>query len=286
MSKKITSTFLLCCIFGILIGQQGAEKRDTVVKLEPAKLIGVYWEDSKESILTTNTDKISLGQWDPTRRLQGRTAGLNVYANSYSAGGSTKITFRGLRSIQNSNQPLILLNGMPFNNTEWGNGRGGTDQSNRFMDIDPQMVESIDFLSSMSARAKHGIVGANGVISIKTKKGFKSKPRITFSSTVSRSELSNLYALQYEYAQGRTVNGEQIYRGPETGESSSWGPRMSQLNFDGSSNYPFDVNGMLSTDFNALPANVYDPLDFFTNGVNHNQSLQILGGLDKLGINV
>ncbi len=283
MSKKFTSTFLLSCMFGILFSQVETEKRDSVIKVEHfANLIGVHWDDSKERILTTDTDKIALGQWDPTRRLQGRTAGLNVYANSYTAGASSKITFRGLRSIQNSNQPLILLNGMPINNTEWGNGRGGTDQSNRLIDIDPMMVESIDFQSSMSARAKHGIVGANGVISIKTKKGFKIKPQITFSSTVSRSELTNMYALQYEYAQGRTVNGVQMYRGPDTAEGSSWGPLMTQLSYDSDIDYPYDVNGSLSTTANGQPANVYDPLDFFTNGFNHNQSLQVLGGLDKL----
>lgn len=289
MNKKLISAILLFLYFGILRAQTDIEQVDSLStplfqqSLDSiANLIGVHLNDSEKRILNTDRDKIALGQWDPTRRLQGRTAGLNVYANSYSAGASSKITFRGNRSLQNSNQPLILFNGIPINNDEWNNGTAGTDQSNRFIDIDPHLIESIDFTKSMSARARYGIVGANGVIAIKTKKGYKSKPRITVSSTVSSSQVTNLPKLQYEYAAGSIVNGAITYRGPETAESTSWGPAISQLSFDGDTSYPFDVNGSLSITNNGLPANVYDPLDFFTNGISHNQSLQIMGGTEKL----
>lgn len=289
MNKKLNSTIVLCLILGFLYAQEETDHIDELSSMvnqialdSIANFIEVDQIDTIDRILEIDTTKISIGQWDPTRRLQGRTAGLNVYANSYSAGASTKMTFRGNRSILNSNQPLVLLNGMPIDNSEWNNVSGGVDQSNRMIDIDPHMIESIDFEKGMSARAKYGIVGANGVISIKTKEGYKTKPKITLSSTISSSEITNLPELQYEFAQGRTRDGIQSYLGPETGEASSWGPPLFRLYYDGNSNYEYDNNGALTKWSNGQPANVYDPLEFFTTGINHNQSVQILGGVNKL----
>jgi hypothetical protein len=79
--------------------------------------------------------------------MQSKTSGLNIFANSFTPGASSRMTFRGYRSFnKNNNGPLILLNGIPFNNNELGNGTAGTDQSNRLIDIDPHFIEDIEFI--------------------------------------------------------------------------------------------------------------------------------------------
>ena len=221
---------------------------------------------------------------DATRIMQSKIAGLSISANSYSPGASSRIMMRGFRSINGNNQPLILLNGMPIDNSEWNNTLRHTDQSNRLLDIDPKFIESIEVIKSAAGRAKYGIVGGNGIIHIKTKRGYRSKPRITFTSSYGIDKISNKILLQNTYAQGKTFSGEQMYRGPETRETSSWGPRISDLFYNDDVIYPFDKNGRLFYDpgNDGKPANIYDPYDFFESGSNTDLSLNVAGGGQKL----
>ena len=266
---------------------------DTLTKLSPElsletdtieNLISPYLSDRITTIklLPSDYESSSPGAMDPTRMIQSKSPGLNITANSYTPGASSRITFRGLRSFSNSNQPLILLDGLPIDNSEWNASSSGVDQSNRLIDIDPNNIETIDFERSMVARAKYGLVGANGVISIKTKKGQSGKPRITFSSTLSRNQVSNLPALQRTYAQGSTSNGFTKYRGPETDEASSWGPLLSSLSYEFDLDYPFDQNGRLVENGDRGPANSYNTLGFFERSLSNNQSLHVSGGFEKL----
>ncbi len=67
---------------------------------------------------------------------------------------------------------------------------------------------------------------SNGVILITTRSGQSGKPRVTLSSSISVSEVTNLPELQKQYAQGRPVGGQLTWRGPETGEGFSWGQQF------------------------------------------------------------
>ncbi|TAM97419.1 MAG: SusC/RagA family TonB-linked outer membrane protein [Chitinophagaceae bacterium] len=104
-----------------------------------------------------------------TDALQGRLPGVQISENSSVPGAAMQIRIRGARSLTASNDPLIVLDGIPF--------------PGNIADIDPSTIQSIDVLKDASATAIYGSRGANGVILITTIKGKEGmKPRITFNS--------------------------------------------------------------------------------------------------------
>src|ERR1051325_4987163 len=117
--------------------------------------------------------------------LQGRVAGVDVTQTSGAPGASTLITIRGVSSISSSNQPLIIVDGLPIDNKTTNtntlasdaptsalafNNRG-VDFTNRAADITPDDVESITVLKGPEAAALYGIGAANGALVITTKRG-------------------------------------------------------------------------------------------------------------------
>lgn len=111
--------------------------------------------------------------------LQGSVPGLNITQSSNEASqGSINITIRGNNSITASNNPLIILDGVPFS--------GG------FNEIEQTDIKSIEVLKDASSAAIYGARGANGVIIITTKKGKTGKPQIGYSGSYGLQELYNL----------------------------------------------------------------------------------------------
>ena len=96
---------------------------------------------------------------DVTSALQGRIAGVQMTQTSSKPGSSMQIRIRGTRSLSASNDPLIVLDGIPF--------------AGSISDIDPSSIKSMDILKDASATAIYGSRGANGVIMITTNKGMK-----------------------------------------------------------------------------------------------------------------
>ena len=239
-------------------------------------------KDYKDSQLSNKKLNTSFSA-DATRMLQSQSTGLIISANSYSPGASSKIIIRGHRSIMGNNQPMILLNGMPIDNSEWNNIDGGSDQSNRLIDLDPNFIETIEVIKGAAARARYGIVGGNGIISISTKQGYKNKSKISFKSSFGIDQISNKLSLQNTYSQGRIINGESVHMGPLTGNAFSWGPPIDQLRYNGNEEYPFDSRGELIFDPNSSEnkAQAYDPYQFFQNGFFSNLALNISGGKEK-----
>ena len=117
--------------------------------------------------------------------LSGKVSGLQIVRSSNGVGGSSKIVLRGNNSLTGSNQPLIVVDGTPMDNFTggvddvWGNS--GADMGNGLSDINPEDIESISVLKDAAATAIWGSQGANGVIEIKTKRGKRGKPRLTYS---------------------------------------------------------------------------------------------------------
>jgi TonB-linked SusC/RagA family outer membrane protein len=116
--------------------------------------------------------------------LAGRVAGVDVNSSSGVPGASTSITIRGVSSISSSNQPLMIIDGMPMDNKTTHTGvlvsdlssntmfaNRSVDFSNRSVDIDPEDIESIVVLKGPEAAALYGIDAANGAIVITTKRG-------------------------------------------------------------------------------------------------------------------
>jgi TonB-linked SusC/RagA family outer membrane protein len=112
--------------------------------------------------------------------LQGRAAGLEVQRTGTRPGAGAVIRIRGERSINGSNDPLIVLDGIPY---EGGN----------LNDINPDEVASIDILKDASATAIYGSRGSNGVILISTKKGKPGEARLSYNGYVGSVSVRNRY---------------------------------------------------------------------------------------------
>ena len=119
--------------------------------------------------------------------LSGKVAGVNVTSNSGEPGVGTQIRIRGGSSLNASNDPLIVIDGVPMDNNKVGVTMGNS-ASNLLSTINPQDIESFNVLKDASATAIYGSRGSNGVIIITTKKGHKGqKPEISYSGSVSLS---------------------------------------------------------------------------------------------------
>jgi TonB-linked SusC/RagA family outer membrane protein len=215
--------------------------------------------------------------------LSGKVAGVSVTSSAGSPGASSSVRIRGSVSIGRSNSPLFVVDGVPIDNSEIGNGVGGIDQSNRAIDINPNDIASMTVLKGPSATALYGVRAANGAIVITTKSGQSGKPVVNVTARYSIDQVNKLPTRQSTYAQGRPVGGEAIWRGPETTEGFSWGPAIADLEFDGS-DYAYDQNGSLVAkgSGNGVPAKAYDPYDFFVNGSTYDLNASVSGGTDAV----
>lgn len=217
--------------------------------------------------------------------LNGKVAGVTVVSSSGSPGASSNIRIRGNTSISGSNSPLFVVDGIPVDNNEYGNGVDGVSRSNRAIDLNPNDIENITVLKGAAATVLYGIRAANGAVIINTKKGKKGSLTVRLNSSVRMDQVNKLPPLQKEYSQGRAVGGALTYRGPETLEGNSWGPRISDLEFDGDETYPYDQNGRLvpAGTGNGQPARGYDNYDnFFVNGFTFDNTLSVSGGSEAV----
>jgi TonB-linked SusC/RagA family outer membrane protein len=214
--------------------------------------------------------------------LNSKVAGVQVVSSSGSPGASSNIRIRGNTSINGSNSPLFVVDGVPIDNSSGGqgNGTGGVDNANRAIDINSADVASLTVLKGAAATALYGIRAANGAIIITTKRGENGKARVSFSTSYTIDQVNKLPDFQQQYAQGRPVSGVSTWRGPDTGEGFSWGPAISDLEFDGS-DYDFDQGGRLvpTGTGNGVPARAYDNVDsFFKNGQTFDKNVSVSGG--------
>lgn len=211
--------------------------------------------------------------------LNSKVAGVSVTSSSGSPGASANIRIRGATSITGDNQPLFVIDGVPIDNSEFGNAVDGVDQSNRAIDINPNDIESMTVLKGPAATSLYGVRAANGVVVITTKSGQAGKPRVSFTSSYRLDQVNKMPELQSSFAQGQPIGGVPRWRGPDTGEGFSWGPAISDLEFDGS-DYPYDQNGRLvpTGQGNGMPAQAYDQNDFFRTGNTQDVNLSVQGG--------
>lgn len=151
------------------------------------KSLGYATQEVKAADLTAGA-----GSGNFLNELSGKVAGVNIKRNN-NFGGSTSAISRGVKALGQTNEMLIVVDGMPINNantnSNQGNqtaGRGTTyDYGNNGMDINPDDIESINVLKGAAASALYGYLAGNGVIMITTKKGkAKTGMGITVSSEV------------------------------------------------------------------------------------------------------
>jgi len=127
---------------------------------------------------------------DLGRALQGRTPGLQILNSSGLAGSGSKINIRGISSVSGNTQPLWVVDGVPVNtasNETNQDFQDGQVSPNRFMDLDPNNIASINILRGLSATTLYGSQGRNGVILVTTKAGASGKQTRNFEASVSQS---------------------------------------------------------------------------------------------------
>jgi TonB-linked SusC/RagA family outer membrane protein len=225
---------------------------------------------------------------DVMRALSGRIAGVFVASSGGAAGSSSNITIRGSSSALGNNQPLFVVDGIPYDNSTYATQNNtvyGSTYSNRALDIDPNDIESITVLKSGASAALYGSRAANGVIVITTKSGGNSAVKrfdVNYTTTIALEEPTKLPEFQNEYGQGTNFLFNSGYFG-------TWGPRFDAPGLDGNgdgvggSSLLFDNNGVISytnhmgdiVPYKAFPNNVYD---FFERGTVLENSLNISGG--------
>jgi TonB-linked SusC/RagA family outer membrane protein len=237
---------------------------------------------------------------DVGRVLQGKVAGVNITSTSGVSGTGTNITIRGYSSITGSVQPLFVVDGVPFNsstNSRGGFTQGGQTASSRFLDIDPNNVESISVLKGLAATVVYGDQGRNGVILVTTKNGSKGARKAQISLTQSYfTNTAHLPEYQNDYVGGFQQNLGYFF--------SNWGPTLDEARAYPSQNtntalttHPYAflsnpglraamadyVTSLGAYEMQVFPDNVSD---FFRTGVISNTSLNVSGGSERVSYNI
>jgi TonB-linked SusC/RagA family outer membrane protein len=199
--------------------------------------------------------------------LSGKIANAVITQGSGGPGSGARIVMRGNRSIQGSNNALIVVDGVPLSNGT--NGTAGSDfgfvqGSDGASSINPDDIESVTVLRGASAAALYGSQAGNGVLVITTKKGKADRISVNVNSGFSTETVWALPNFQNTYGQG---NGGKL----ATTSGESWGEKMTGQSIT-------DYLGKSGT-YSPQPNNVKD---FFRQGSSINNSVSVTGGTDKM----
>ncbi|PWV46169.1 SusC/RagA family TonB-linked outer membrane protein [Chitinophaga sp. S165] len=164
----------------------------------------------------------------PMNTLSGKIAGLDVSPVNSGAAGSTKLTLRGMRLLGGNNQPLLVIDGIPVNNTSPGQAEryGGYDLGDGTAIINPDDVETLSVLKGGASAALYGSRAANGVLLVTTRKGVRKGLEIEFTSNAVLERFNSQYDFQEVYGSGRDgmLPGNVVQARWDT--QYSWGPKM------------------------------------------------------------
>lgn len=240
---------------------------------------------------------------DVARVLNGKIPGVQINQTNGMSGTGTSIVIRGYSTISGTNQPLFVIDGVPFNtntNQQGDYSQGSLATSSRFLDLDPNNIESMSVLKGLSATVLYGEQGKKGVILITTKNGSTKKKdfEITINQSVFANEIASLPDYQNNYGNGFYQNYGPFF--------SNWGPPFSTSPFK-NDNTPATIPHWYShwgdptlsaafPQFNTIdpatgkkPAVPYAPQQnisaFFRTGMISQTSLNIGGSTDKLNYN-
>jgi TonB-linked SusC/RagA family outer membrane protein len=244
------------------------------------KSIGYSTQQVKGEDLTFTKEQNVIGS------LAGKIAGVQVVGSSgASLGGTQKIKIRGVNSLNGNDQPLMVVDGTPISNSNFGSSNGnGPDLGNIGQDINPDDIESVNVLKGPAASALYGLRGQFGVILITTKKGKKGakKVDVQYSSAFSMEKVGNFMPLQNIYGVGNNQTFLTLSSGEKyvNGNDESWGPKM-----DGTpvrmyySFYPQDPEFGKASPFIPHPDNVQD---YFETGHTINNNISVGGGSENM----
>jgi TonB-linked SusC/RagA family outer membrane protein len=257
--------------------------------------LGISKESRRIGYAATNVkaEELTINRTtNPMNALQGKIAGVNISSLGTGPGGTSKIRIRGQSSLSGTNGPLIVINGIPFNNTNFGANpnnaasdnsigpRGGvfgvtSDGGDGLQSINPDDIESMTVLKGAPAAALYGSRAKDGVIMITTKTKGKAKGLgVIYNLNYVNEQPLDFTDYQYVYGQGE--NGVRPTAPNPTSGQWSFGekfqPGMTQILFDGVS-VPY------------VPQ--YDRIKkFFRNGQNLTNTITLEAGGDKGGMHL
>lgn len=252
---------------GVVITALGIKKSEKAITYAAQELKGEDMTEAREQ--------------NVVNALSGKIAGVQVTNSSGSVGSSSRIILRGQSTLLGNSQPLFVVDGVPFDNTNYGNAGsgGGRDLPNGAASINPDDIESITVLKGPTASALYGIRAANGVILITTKSGKNGKIEVSFNTNTTFSNPLKLPSFQNSYGQGATSDYFEYVDGAgggtNDGVDESWGPALDRgLEFIQWDSYK---NGGAPTPWVSHPNNVKN---FYDTGITVSNSLSFAGGND------
>ena len=219
--------------------------------------------------------------------LEGKISGITITPSAGGAGGASKITLRGNKSIMGENAPLIVVDGVPLTNNIRGQVgdaanitySGTTEGSDPLSMINPNDIESMNVLKGANAAALYGSRAANGVIMITTKKGKQGTMEVTFNSSTTFDTPLMTPKLQNSYG-GYTTDAF----GNTSLMSNSWGNRLSG---SGKHIYEYAGDKQYYQDGTMLQAYLRnyakdDISEFYDMGLSSTNSIAVSGGTERI----
>ena len=226
---------------------------------------------------------------DVARILRGKATGVDITQTSGMAGTGTNVIIRGYSSITGTNQPLFVVDGVPFNTSTnvADNGQGGNaTASSRFLDLDPNNIAEISILKGLSATVLYGEAGRNGVVLVTTKNGNVGENKekgfdVSITQSLSQTEVSNLPEYQNTFGNGFGGNFGWFF--------SNWGPAFdvrgsNGIDADGQIDHPLDqaqyndeFPEFIGADYPYQPFESVE--NFFQKGLTSNTSVSIENNL-------
>ncbi len=220
---------------------------------------------------------------DILKGLQGKVAGVDIRTSQGTPGAATRISIRGNSSFYGNNEPLIIVDGVPYNNdqvTTSNQTSGGGAYQNGLSQLDPNDIATMNILKGSSAAALYGSRASNGVIIITTKSGSAGRSKkgleISYLSSVSFETINNLPDYQNDFGNGTYFNYQNA--------NGSWGPRFGTIDSipvwpDYKAAFPDLFTD--SVPFRAYPNNVKN---LFRTGMVYENSITLNGGDEKTSV--
>ncbi|NSL89108.1 SusC/RagA family TonB-linked outer membrane protein [Chitinophaga solisilvae] len=238
------------------------------------------------SVASVKPDQIlQKSEPDMLKGLQGKVAGVDIRTSQGTPGAATRINIRGNTSFFGNNEPLIVVDGIPYNNdqvTTSSQTSGGGAYSSGLSSLDPNDIASMTVLKGAAAAALYGSRASNGAVIITTKSGSaslsKRKLEVTYSTSVSFETISSYPKYQNDYGTGNAFT--------YANANGSWGPKFGTL--DSIPVWPnylqafpglFPASGKMK--YQAVPNNVKD---LFRTGFISENSIGVNGGNEKSSI--
>lgn len=263
-------------VFNIMMKDENLIE-EVVIKAVKKKNTGGL--DIPERELSTSMQSLKMSEFEGLNftsvdeALQGRIAGLDIVMNSGNLGSGTTMRLRGVSSINGNAEPLIVVDGNVFETTgndDFDYASADQEKFAELLCVNPDDIEEIDVLKDAAATAVWGSQGANGVISIKTKRGSQGPTRVTYS-----------YGLNVTYQPDgiRMLNGDdytmfmkEAYFNPELNDAAA---NLQELNYNPSfSEYQMFNN---NTDWVDAVKQV---------GMRHSHYISLTGGGEKANFRV